>query len=144
MRPAYGGGNLSRVGEANVARRVTRIEIGIELMPDGQHPESQQCALPGCDETIAQPECGGPRRLYCSYDHRATARRLRSIARFEAAVVPAQAVNGRNNSPEPHKPRRVPPQERKSSIAVPWITDPFSLPPNLQRHGGRMPTGAAE
>jgi hypothetical protein len=112
-------------------------------MPDGQHPESQQCALPGCDETIAQPECGGPRRLYCSYDHRATARRLRSIARFDSAAVPAQVTNGRNSSPEPIQ-RRVPPQERKSSIAVPWISDPFSLPPDLQRHGGRLPTGTAE
>jgi hypothetical protein len=110
-------------------------------MPDGQHPESQQCALPGCDETIAQPECGGPRRLYCSYEHRAIARRLRSIARFDAAAVPAQATKGRHSSPGPIQ--RVPPQERQSSI-VPWITDPFSLPPAVQPHSSRMASGNAE
>jgi hypothetical protein len=104
-------------------------------MPDGQHTALQQCALPGCDETVVQPKCGGPRRLYCSHEHRATARRLRSIARFEEAAVPVKAMNGRNSSPEPFQPRQVPPQERRSNSTAPWISDPFSLPPDVQRHG---------
>lgn len=39
-------------------------------MPNGPHPASHRCALPGCDETIEPSEAGGPRRLYCTHDHR--------------------------------------------------------------------------
>lgn len=80
-------------------------------MPDGQLMEPQQCGLPGCDETIVQPEIGGVPRLYCSHEHRSVARKLRSVARFEAG----------------HVQDRIPPQERRSGGMPAWNTDPFSL-----------------
>jgi hypothetical protein len=89
-------------------------------MPDGRHTELQQCALPGCAETIVQPKYGGPRRLYCSHDHRSIARRMRSVAR-ETETVP------------PRRP--VPPQERGPGAPAPWMIDPFSLPPDAGLRG---------
>jgi hypothetical protein len=115
-----------------------RIETGIELMPNRPYPASQQCALPGCDEAIEQPEGGGPRRLYCTHDHRRAARRLRIIAGSEAEPVSDQTAISRTSSVapvQPIPPRRwqVPPQERKSDIAPTWIADPFSLSQNQRR-----------
>jgi hypothetical protein len=74
-------------------------------------PDGPRCEFPGCDEAIVQPAPGGPRRLYCSYDHRAAARRLRSIARFSAGPVPE-------------------PEEKPFPD---WITDPFAVPGRSNR-----------
>ncbi|MGH3586460.1 MAG: hypothetical protein ACRDQ0_09050, partial [Pseudonocardia sp.] len=43
----------------------------------------QECALPGCGEAVEQPQDGGPRRLYCSPAHRASARKMRHAARMQ-------------------------------------------------------------
>ncbi|GAA5134950.1 hypothetical protein [Pseudonocardia adelaidensis] len=51
----------------------------------------QLCALPGCSETVEQPNDGGPRRLYCSPAHRAAARKARHAARMEASAAPPAA-----------------------------------------------------
>jgi hypothetical protein len=92
-----------------------RGETGIEFMPDGQ-----RCEFPGCDEPIVQPACGGVRRRYCSHDHRAAARRLRSITRVEAGRAAAPAVRGRSSV------------EHRSSPLPVWIADPFSIPENMR------------
>lgn len=66
-------------------------------------PDGQRCEFSGCDETIAQPAgSGGPRQRYCSYEHKAAARRLRSAARV---------TSGTDRGPHP---------------LPDWVADPFS------------------
>jgi len=110
-------------------------------MPEGS-AESQCCALPGCDETIVQPQDGGPPRLYCTHEHRATARKQRRVARFEVNPVPTPAAISRTATTRPAE--QVPSQASRPRIATPWIADPFSLPPDIKRNGGRLTTGASE
>jgi hypothetical protein len=78
--------------------------------------------LPGCAAIIEQPEDGGPPQLYCTRDHRAAARRLRSIARFDAQPAPAEVAIARTGAIMPFPP--VPPQ---GSLPT-WVADPFSIP----------------
>jgi hypothetical protein len=65
-------------------------------------PDGQRCEFSGCGESIAQPAGGGPHRRYCSYEHKAAARRLRSAARI---------TSGTDRAPRP---------------LPEWVTDPFS------------------
>jgi hypothetical protein len=94
-------------GRNTVQKRWDGGETRTELMPDGHSTTLQRCALPGCGETIVQPECGGTPQAYCSPDHRVTARKLRRIARFDAD----------EQQPLPRAHRQAH-----------WLTDPFSIP----------------
>jgi hypothetical protein len=109
----------------------------------------QQCALPGCDETVEQPNDGGPRRLYCSPAHRAAARKMRHAARMDAEPQPAAAdvtqpiAQAPEDQPseqpttELPAPLGVPRQEEPEPASVPdrewspaaaWTVSPPSLP----------------
>jgi hypothetical protein len=110
----------------------------------------QQCALPGCNEMVEQPEDGGPRRLYCSPAHRAAARKMRHAARMDSAA-PQQAASdvtqpiaqapGHEQSEQPttelpaplgvspqEQPEPAPVPDREWSPAAAWTVSPPTLP----------------
>ncbi|TQM37864.1 hypothetical protein [Pseudonocardia cypriaca] len=82
----------------------------------------QQCALPGCNEMVEQPEDGGPRRLYCSPAHRAAARKARHAARMDAApAVPAAAAV---TQPVAQAPKDEASEQPTTELPAPLGVDP--------------------
>jgi hypothetical protein len=86
----------------------------------------QQCALPGCDEIVEQPEDGGPRRLYCSPAHRAAARKMRHAARIDATSPQPAAADVTQPIAQPQKDQQ--PEQPVSEQPTTELPSPFGLP----------------
>jgi hypothetical protein len=78
----------------------------------------QQCALPGCDEIVEQPDDGGPRRLYCSPAHRAAARKRRHAARMDTAT-PQNAASSDVTQPVAQEPENQPSEQPTTELPAP-------------------------
>ncbi|HET6257488.1 MAG TPA: hypothetical protein VFE39_02445 [Pseudonocardia sp.] len=103
--------------------------------------EPNTCALPGCSETIEQPDGGGPPRRYCTPAHRAAARKQRHLAAHNNAEpeVPTVAAPAALTVPvtADATPEAVPPPPRSVSpwsAAASWVITPTPPPPPKPEH----------
>jgi hypothetical protein len=98
--------------------------------------EPNTCALPGCGETIEQPDGGGPPRRYCTPAHRAAARKQRHLAAHNDAApeaptvaAPAALTVPVTSDPTPEPAPSPPPSVSPWSAAASWLITPTPPPP---------------